>query len=315
MDRPDRFGPCGPGTWRALADFLWRCTTLLAGRIDRRGMILAANPGLRRWTAVADTRAGETSVRLETCLRPQSRVRLQQVLAAGGRRGVTLWFGAGTTRSGPGAYRCWLLPGEGDTFWLWGEPKLGRALRERGIVSHSARLRSTRKTGIDALTGLASRSRGLQRLAAAVRRARARNTALACLMLDLDGFGAINDTLGHPAGDRVLRAAARVIAGGLRGSDLVARYGGDEFLIVLPGATAADAEAVAQRLRARLAAHRLASVHASLGASVGAATLGPGDRAQSLLVRADRALLEAKRQGGGSTVLLADPHRPDSTPD
>jgi diguanylate cyclase (GGDEF)-like protein len=147
------------------------------------------------------------------------------------------------------------------------------------------------------LTGLANRRLGLLRLAAWVRRARRRGTPLACLMIDLDRFKEINDTFGHTVGNRVLREAARTMARGLRGSDLVARYGGDEFLILLPATTLADALAIADRLRARLARRRIAPLTEPLRASIGVAMLGPDESAQRLLIRADEALIRVKRAG------------------
>jgi diguanylate cyclase (GGDEF)-like protein len=295
--------------FRELNAFLMMSETMLLGRIDGRGMVVAANRRLDRWLE----RAPEP--RLEAALRPRSRARWHDALAAPGRRRrMTLWFGP--SRSEQAAFRCWLVREDGETSWFFGEPRPAPTAPASGEGAESraatdalraelalARQRAHRLAGIDVLTGLANRRRGLRQLVTSARHARQGGTPLACMMVDLDRFKAINDTFGHPAGDRVLREAARTLAQGLRGSDLVARYGGDEFLIVLPATTAADALAIADRLRARLAGRSIAPLARPLNACFGVAVLGPDDSAQELLVRADAALINAKRDGGGRVEL------------
>jgi diguanylate cyclase (GGDEF)-like protein len=294
----DSLLPRGPRARRALGAFLETSGTVLLGRIDGRGMVVAANPGLGRW--LGDGVGGS----LESALRPRSRLRWRRALAAGGpSRRLTLWFGPGATDRA--AYRCRLVSETGGTFWLCGEPRPAAGPSPdgdgpaRALRDELARYR--RLAGTDALTGLANRRFGLRRLAAMARRARRHGTPLACLMVDLDRFKAVNTRFGHPAGDRVLRAAARTLADGLRGSDLMARYGGDEFLIVLPATTAADALSIADRLRERLAGRRLGPLDEPLGAGFGVAELSPGESARSLLARADAALIRSKREDADGT--------------
>jgi len=140
----------------------------------------------------------------------------------------------------------------------------------------------------DPLTGLANRRHlqvVLERSLAAARR----GDPLALALVDLDGFKEINDTRGHLAGDRVLRGVASALAAEARGSDLVARYGGDEFLIVLPGGDAASARTLLARVRARLDP----DVTVSAGIVEYTAALGCAD---DLLAAADQNLYHAKQR-------------------
>ena len=129
------------------------------------------------------------------------------------------------------------------------------------------------------------------------------------IMLDLDEFKAVNDQMGHTAGDEMLRRLARAIVGAGRESDRVFRYGGDEFTLLLPGTDAAGACRVAKRIRAALGAVRLRSGRRTAGltmtASVGIATFpADGTTAPAVLIAADRACYVAKR-GGGNRVARA----------
>jgi diguanylate cyclase (GGDEF)-like protein/PAS domain S-box-containing protein len=159
----------------------------------------------------------------------------------------------------------------------------------------------------DPLTGLANRTSAEAHLAAALGRWRAGDSALAVLLLDLDRFKRVNDTLGHGAGDDVLRVAAARFRAELRASDLAARVGGDEFLVVLelPGAhaTRAEAEAAARRLADRLIAAMAEPVAAAgrrvgVGLSIGIAAAGEDRETPETLLRAADLALYAAKAGG-----------------
>ncbi len=154
----------------------------------------------------------------------------------------------------------------------------------------------------DQLTGLANRNGFNHGLDAALATAARTGRELALLCLDLDGFKAVNDTLGHAAGDALLAAVAQRLVQSSRGTDLVARLGGDEFAVVLPGAGLADAEQACRRLLEEIRApYDLGGRSARIGVSIGIAAFPrDGSTAEQLLANADTALYMAK-DGGRDT--------------
>ena len=170
------------------------------------------------------------------------------------------------------------------------------------------RLRESHRQAItDDLTGLANRRHLLDRLDASIARAAAGGGGLALLLVDLDGFKELNDTLGHPAGDEVLRQIGPRLQDLLREQDTLARLGGDEFAVILAPGDDAAASAAALRLRAALErSFQVADIRLHIDASVGIA-LFPEHSTDplGLLQRADVAMYEAKRLRTGHEVYLA----------
>ncbi len=159
----------------------------------------------------------------------------------------------------------------------------------------------------DALTGLFNRRYMETHLATLVEQAAARGKPLAVLILDIDYFKAINDGHGHDAGDDVLREFALRIRKSIRNIDLACRYGGEEFVIVMPETDMAVATMVAERLRRRIASEPFAiqqgARNLDVTISIGIAALdGPTDNAAGVLKRADTALYRAKRDGRNRVV-------------
>ncbi|MFI5909208.1 diguanylate cyclase domain-containing protein [Dactylosporangium sp. NPDC051541] len=151
----------------------------------------------------------------------------------------------------------------------------------------------------DLLTALPNRASFLATLEAAVERAAAGGPPFAVLFLDLDGFKRVNDTLGHAAGDELLVHVARRIRGCLRPTDVPARFGGDEFLVLLPGVTdgAALAEITERLARSIRAPFNLAAGSARIGVSIGATTSDRHPTAEQLLHDADAAMYRIKASG------------------
>ena len=167
--------------------------------------------------------------------------------------------------------------------------------------------RLAHKASHDALTGLADRPLLAEHITRALARRRRDGGTLAVAFVDLDDFKRINDSLGHAAGDAVLRAAAARLEGCIRGGDSAARLGGDEFAVLLDGVGGAeDAMSAAQRILAALGAPlTLEGRERRLSASIGIALGGPDvDGPDELLGRADAAMYSAKRDGKGRLALF-----------
>ncbi|GAB4216610.1 MAG: hypothetical protein OHK0013_43310 [Sandaracinaceae bacterium] len=161
----------------------------------------------------------------------------------------------------------------------------------------------------DTLTGTSSRDFVLTTLDHSVHEAKTLHLPLSVAMVDLDHFKRVNDLYGHLVGDAVLRIVAERMREALRDDDLVGRYGGEEFLLILRGAPLATAGLVADRLRKRIGTqpievdgHRL-----HVTTSVGVAQLGPGEDPNKLIARADAALYRAKHLGRNRVSIDALP--------
>jgi len=175
---------------------------------------------------------------------------------------------------------------------------LSLGLADRSLALRRDRDQARRLADIDPLTGLHNRRAWSERLFALDEALRREGQPLSLLFLDLDHFKELNDRLGHEAGDAALRAMALAMRAELREQDEVGRYGGEEFVVALPGSDGAHALQAAERIRARL--HQRA-MHDPAGAmptvSIGVATLRPGEDLPTLIKRADGAMYAAKAAG------------------
>lgn len=185
--------------------------------------------------------------------------------------------------------------------------RLDRTLR---LIHSQSVLRELAET--DPLTGLANLRAFRARLEEEVKRARRYRTPLTCVMADMDHLKSINDQLGHSAGDLAIGAVARTLAEELRETDFGARYGGDEFVLLLPHTAQEEGRIFAERLCARLRASPLevGGRRILLAASFGVAQLREadgGDGSQELVRAADAALYDAKRAGRGRVAVAPVP--------
>ncbi len=183
------------------------------------------------------------------------------------------------------------------------------------IFMHKERADETnrRLAAQDELTGVANRRSIIAALNRDVARAIRSRQSLAVMMVDVDFFKRVNDTHGHLAGDQVLRSVVDVIRHRIRAQDLVGRYGGEEFLVVLCDTTAQGAQQLAEQLRQAVQASRCAwngqSVAVTVSVGVWGGNLAPGDRGDPLIDAADSALYRAKQNGRNRVEVAPAPGR------
>ncbi len=157
----------------------------------------------------------------------------------------------------------------------------------------------------DPLTGIANRRKMTEEIAAELERARRFGHPLSVLMVDIDFFKRINDTYGHDTGDGAIVALARLLAGSLRAIDTAARFGGEEFVVLMPETDETVAAVAAERLRTAAAALRVPAedgTDVTLTISIGLASAARDDTPSALLMRADKALYRAKQEGRDRVV-------------
>jgi two-component system, cell cycle response regulator len=167
-----------------------------------------------------------------------------------------------------------------------------------------------RQALVDGLTGLANRRQCEDTLAAELARVERFGGPLAVVVADLDWFKDINDRYGHPAGDTVLREFAALLLETLRDVDLAGRWGGEEFLLILPGTDLAGGAQVAERIRVALAGRIVLSVDGTpipVTASFGVAATPPAKTVSELFAAADTAMYEAKRAGKNQVQTSLEP--------
>jgi two-component system cell cycle response regulator len=180
--------------------------------------------------------------------------------------------------------------------------KIGRTIFKflsGGNIENAYHEEIYRLTTVDGLTQVFNRRYFLEQLDREVSRAKRYRRELSLILFDIDHFKQINDNFGHLAGDYVLKQLATVVKGKIRREDILSRYGGEEFAIVLPEIDAPNAISLAEKIRkiVEKAPFKFEDTKISVTVSVGVATCGEGDDAASLIKRTDEKLYEAKGAG------------------
>ncbi|WP_180127785.1 diguanylate cyclase [Rhodoferax sp. BLA1] len=176
-----------------------------------------------------------------------------------------------------------------SSYWIW------RLRRVNAQLHHLSRS--------DALTGLYNRAGFDEIFKRELARAQRFETGLSVILLDIDFFKRINDQLGHTAGDSALRELALLLRAVVRNVDSVARWGGEEFLVICPATQPQQALVLAERILAAVRSHAF-GIQQPITVSAGLASLQPGQNPHTLFTQADEALLQAKRQGRDRLVVF-----------
>jgi diguanylate cyclase (GGDEF)-like protein len=202
-------------------------------------------------------------------------------------------------------------PIEGDEIEAWLAAGQRIVVMQDRLLDVQAELE--RRASHDALTGVVNRAGLTDSLRREISRAQRTEAPVAAVLLDVDRFKSINDSHGHNVGDEVLIEFARRCSAAVRDYDLFGRYGGEEFLLVLPGASLADARIAGQRLVDTIAARAFDTTAGPLTVttSAGVASTAQGHRSmESLLAAADGALYHAKHTGRARVCAATDTERP-----
>ena len=181
-----------------------------------------------------------------------------------------------------------------------------RVIRRQRDAAEKREHRYRTLSMIDGLTGLCNRRFLTQELGQRVTQFAHTPMPISMLFMDIDDFKRYNDSFGHPEGDKVLAALAATVTAQVRGQDTTCRYGGEEFVILMPGAGLSEARRVAERIRCAFHAIDFTpdpGRAVNVGLSIGAAQLKAGESAEDFLRRADQALYRAKENGKNCTVL------------
>jgi diguanylate cyclase (GGDEF)-like protein len=208
------------------------------------------------------------------------------------RGGISLAVPMASLRQAQGPMKVALIGGHG-LLWLLGVVGIVVAVSNL----EKAHLRIITLVNTDSLTRLANRRFFIDLLDKAMAFAKRHDQALSVIMADLDNFKSINDTYGHQAGDQILAAFGQVMHTSIRQEDLAARFGGEEFILMLPGTTIEDATILAERLRESLENLAFPPLKTRVTASFGIAQYRPDDTIETLVKRADEGLYAAKAAG------------------